>query len=257
MAYLVGAAPFTNVAARFLRGVDLRDVEQGTVSGTALYEVTGFGPLALVGCLELAKGAVGPMLAGRDRPLLAAAAGGAGVVGHDWSPLLGFAGGRGVSVSLGGLLPIAPEGTAVLSAGLIVGRLARETALGCFAAAVALPAILAWRRGWAGLAAGLSYSLPMLCKRLTGNRAPSRDSSPRVYLYRLLFDRDTRVPDQAAPTVGAGASTAGVPTGPSSLPGGSNCGHRRSPSSSSAAWHLGVRWLISTTRRLPTAATAQ
>jgi len=34
LAYLVGAIPFTNVAARWARGVDLRTVGNGTVSAT-------------------------------------------------------------------------------------------------------------------------------------------------------------------------------------------------------------------------------
>ena len=66
--YLAGAVPFSNLTARRTRGVDLRDVGNGTVSGTALYQVAGFGPLALGGVLDVAKGAVGPLLAGRDRP---------------------------------------------------------------------------------------------------------------------------------------------------------------------------------------------
>ena len=58
------------------------------MSGTALYRVAGFTPLAVAGVLDVAKGAVGPLLAGRDRPVLAAVAGGAAVAGHNWSPWL-------------------------------------------------------------------------------------------------------------------------------------------------------------------------
>ena len=46
-AYLLGAIPFSNLFARRLRGIDLRDEGTGTVSGTGLYRVAGFGPLAL------------------------------------------------------------------------------------------------------------------------------------------------------------------------------------------------------------------
>jgi acyl phosphate:glycerol-3-phosphate acyltransferase len=254
---LLGAVPFANVAARLLRNVDLRDVDAGTVSGTALYEVTGFGPLAVVGCVELAKGAAGPLMAGRQRPVLGAIALGAAVVGHDWSPLLGFAGGRGISVGLGGLVPLAPEGSAVLAAGLVIGRLAGETALGCSAAIVTLPAILAWRRGWGGFATGVAVSLPMLLKRVMGNTVPQADAGQRVYLYRLLFDRDTRLKAQAAVAVGAGASTSGTPAGPTTLTGGSLRGRWNSPSGARSARLLGVRWVMRTASRLPNAATPQ
>jgi glycerol-3-phosphate acyltransferase PlsY len=186
-AYFAGALPLSNFAARRLRRVDLRDVGSGTVSGTSLYRVAGFAPLAAVGVLEVAKGTLGPLAAGRSRPALAAIAGGAAVAGHNWSPFLGGAGGRGLSPALGALLVQDPAGTAVLLGGMVAGRLAGETALGCLVAYAALVPVLAARRGRRGALAGAAVLAPMLLKRLTGNApAPSR----RAYLARLLVDRD-------------------------------------------------------------------
>src|SRR5438067_2391695 len=142
VAYLAGAIPFSNLMARGARGVDLRRVGAGTVSGTSLYEVAGFVPLAVAGICDVAKGAVGPALAGPDRPELAAAAAAAGVAGHNWSPFLRGAGGRGISPALGALLVRNWPGTAVLLGGMTAGRLARETALGSFVADVALVPVL-------------------------------------------------------------------------------------------------------------------
>lgn len=190
--YLAGSVPLSQIAALALSGRDLRKVGSGTVSGTNLHQATGFGPLAVVGVLEVAKGAFGPLLAGPDRPYLAAAAGGAAVAGHDWSPFLRFAGGRGISPAMGAGLVVGPEATALLAAGLALGRVAGETGLGCFAAIVLLPLGLAGRRGRAGTAAGLALSLPMLLKRLTGNSSPTPGSPASVYLHRLLLDRDPR-----------------------------------------------------------------
>jgi glycerol-3-phosphate acyltransferase PlsY len=188
--YLAGAMPFSNLTARRTRGVDLRDVGNGTVSGTALYQVAGFGPLALGGVLDVAKGAVGPVLAGRDRPLLAAAAGGAAVAGHNWSVFLGGAGGRGISPAMGALLATAWPGTVVLAVGLASGRLARHTALASFAADLALVPVLARTRGRTGAAAGAAVVLPLLVKRLTGNRPPPSPRRPGWWRSRLLYDRD-------------------------------------------------------------------
>jgi glycerol-3-phosphate acyltransferase PlsY len=120
--FACGAIPFAQLAARIVTGTDLRRYGAGTVSGTALYEVAGFGPLAIAGCLEVAKGGVGPWSAGRSRPILGALAAAAGVTGHNWSPLLGGKGGRGISPSLGATLVMAPEGAAVLVTGLGAGR---------------------------------------------------------------------------------------------------------------------------------------
>ncbi|HEY3702335.1 MAG TPA: glycerol-3-phosphate acyltransferase [Acidimicrobiales bacterium] len=189
-AFLAGSVPFSNLAARRLRGVDLRTTGSGTVSGTSLYRVAGFGPLAVVGCLELAKGAVGPVLAGRRRPELGAGAAGLGVAGHNWSPFLAGAGGRGISPALGGLLVSAPEGTALLAVGLAGGRLSGHTALGSFLAMLGLAPALAATRGRRGAWTGVAIVLPLLAKRLLGNGPPEGRSRLGTYLCRLVLDRD-------------------------------------------------------------------
>ncbi|HLI15642.1 MAG TPA: glycerol-3-phosphate acyltransferase [Acidimicrobiales bacterium] len=188
-AYLAGSVPVANLVARRRAGTDLREVGSGTVSGSALYAVTGFGPLALAGCVELAKGATGPLLAGRERPLLGATSAAAAVVGHNWSPWLGGRGGRGVSLLLGAGLVLAPEGTALLGLGLGLGRIARRTGAGTFVALVLLPLLL-WRsRGRHGALAGAILVAPVLVKRLVGDdgRLPA---TPRRLLRRLVADAD-------------------------------------------------------------------
>lgn len=191
IAFTVGSLPLANLAAARLVGVDLRRVGTGTVSGTSLYEVTSFGPLALVGCLEVAKGAVGPALAGHCRPELGAVAAGLGVAGHNWSPWLKGAGGRGISPALGATAALAPEATVVLSAGLGVGRLAGQTGLGCLVAMVCLVPLLGRTHGRAGWWAGTAVTVPLLAKRVLGNQAPTGPSRGTAYLSRLIFDRDS------------------------------------------------------------------
>jgi glycerol-3-phosphate acyltransferase PlsY len=189
-AFLAGSIPFSNLAARRLKGVDLRTTGSGTVSGTSLYRVAGFGPLAIVGCLELAKGAVGPVLAGRRRPELGAGAAGCSVAGHNWSPFLAGAGGRGISPALGGLLVLAPEGAAVLAVGMAGGRLSGHTALGSFLAMMGLAPALAMTRGRRGAWTGVAIVMPLLAKRLLGNGPPEGRSRLGVYIRRLVLDRD-------------------------------------------------------------------
>ncbi|HML01480.1 MAG TPA: glycerol-3-phosphate acyltransferase [Acidimicrobiales bacterium] len=192
VSYAAGAIPFSGLAARLTAGTDLRQVGTGTVSGTSLYQVAGFGPLALAGSLDVAKGAVGPLLAGRGRPVLGALAAGAAVAGHNWSPLLGGAGGRGISTALGGTMATAPEATVILGGALGVGRLLHQTGFACFLAILALFPVLARRRGLSGLVLAGALALPMLAKRLTGNQlVPDGPDRRRVLLWRLLFDRDS------------------------------------------------------------------
>jgi acyl phosphate:glycerol-3-phosphate acyltransferase len=202
VSFAAGAVPFSGLAARLVAGVDLRTRGSGTVSGTGLYEVSGFGPLAVAGSLDVAKGMVGPVLAGRGRPTLAAVAAGAAIAGHNWSPLMGGAGGRGISPALGATLVTAPEGAAVLAAGLGGGRLVRHTALGCLIALLGLVPVLVHRRGWRGGLLALCVSGPIIAKRVAGNAPPAPNDRWRVLGSRLLFDRDPAPEhaDQAATT---------------------------------------------------------
>ncbi|MHB8467672.1 MAG: glycerol-3-phosphate acyltransferase [Acidimicrobiales bacterium] len=185
--YVIGGVPFANLAARKTRGIDLRDVGTGTVSGTSLYRVAGFGPLAVAGVLEVAKGAPGVLAAGRRRPALAALAGGAAVVGHNWSPFLRGAGGRGLSPAIGALLARRWQGAVILLGGMVGGRMLRQTAVGSLVAQLALVPALAALDGGDGALTGAAVVAPMLVKRVVGN-APA--AGRRVWVRRLLVDRD-------------------------------------------------------------------
>jgi glycerol-3-phosphate acyltransferase PlsY len=207
LAGLAGSIPFSNLAARVRAGVDLRDVGNGTVSGTALFGVAGFGPLAVAGLCDVAKGAVGPLLAGRDRPAVAALATGASVAGHNWSPWLRGAGGRGISPALGALVIRDWPGTVTLAIGLAAGRLAKHTGLGSFLADVALVPVLHRTKGRAGAMIGLAVVVPLLAKRLMGNRRPDRPA-PGVYLHRLVFDDDPPAKARSTPSAVSAASRA-------------------------------------------------
>ena len=188
LAFLAGSIPFSNIAAKLLRGVDLRTVGSGTVSGTSLFRVAGFPALAVAGVFDVAKGALGPALAG-DRATLAAVAGGLAVVGHNWSPFLRGAGGRGVAPAVGALLVQAWPGAVLLLVGLVVGKMFRNTGLGGFVAEVLLTPFLAVLGGAAGGLLGAMIALPMLAKRVTGNGRPVPDNA-RSYMVRLLYDRE-------------------------------------------------------------------
>jgi glycerol-3-phosphate acyltransferase PlsY len=188
LSFLSGAVPFSNIAARSVRGVDLREVGGGTVSGTALYRVAGFWPLAVAGILDVAKGSIGPLVAG-DRTVVAAIAGGLAVAGHNWSPFLRGAGGRGVAPALGALLVTAWPGAILLLVGLLAGKFFHNTGMGGFVAELALtPALAVWG-GEVGALAGACIAVPMLAKRVLGNSRPTSERR-RVYLHRLLYDRD-------------------------------------------------------------------
>ncbi|MHB1447016.1 MAG: glycerol-3-phosphate acyltransferase [Acidimicrobiales bacterium] len=227
LAYLAGAVPFSNLLAGRLAGVDLRRFGNGTVSGTSLYKVSGFRALATAGVLDICKGASVPLLArrlaaGRHQPPapealgpttaagtavtaggrgaagtmwrapsgLESAAAGLVVAGHNWSPYLDGAGGRGIAPSIGAYLVVAPEGAVLLLGGLTVGRLVHHSGIGTLVGQLAVIPVLRATRGRQGALAGVAVVVPMLAKRVMGNSRPA-SQSPIVYLARLLFDRDS------------------------------------------------------------------
>lgn len=236
--FAAGSVPVSNITAVRLTGTDLRTVGTGTASGSALYEVAGFGPLAVAGLAEVAAGALGPLLAARlavparpgtarpgpagpgatgpaepapagsapagsgatgpaepaarpacSKPVIMTAAGAAAIAGHNFSPFLRGAGGRGLAPALGATLVLAPEATGVLLAGLAGGRVLRRTGLGCFLAYLAIPAVLFRTRSRAGLAQAAAIIAPLVLKRILGNE-PAGARRARVCLRRLVFDHD-------------------------------------------------------------------
>ena len=190
LAFLVGAIPFSQIVARAARGADLRRHGAGTVSGTGVYEVAGAGPLVVAGVLDVAKGAAAPLMAWEGpHSYTAAVAAGCAVLGHNWSPFLRGAGGRGVSVALGSTAVVAWPGAVVLTLGLGLGRLAGATGLGCFLSYAALAPVLWATSGGTGLVLAGSLLTPIIAKRLAGN-GPTHRAGVRTYLARLLYDRE-------------------------------------------------------------------
>lgn len=189
VAFVAGSIPFSNLGAHLTRGVDLRRVGSGTVSGTALYRVAGLPPLMIAGILDVAKGTVGPLLAGGDHATLAAFAGGLAVVGHNWSPFLRGAGGRGIAPTLGALLVQAWPGTVLMLGALVAGKAFRQTGLGGFVGEVLLVPVLGLLDGGAGALVGAAVVVPMLVKRVLGNGPPAQ-AGIRPYVTRLLYDRE-------------------------------------------------------------------
>jgi glycerol-3-phosphate acyltransferase PlsY len=202
VAYAAGSIPFSNIAARRRAGVDLRDVGHGTVSGTSLHQVAGFGPLVVAGLCDVAKGSIGPLLLW-DHTVPMAVAGAFALVGHNWSIFLRGAGGRGISTAMGALAVIAWPGAILLLAGLAFGRLLGETAIGSLVSQALLVPVLA---AWAGAAGAIAASVilvPMWGKRLAGNRWPPDGPMASTLLARWVLDRDSWAKPADPTTTGA------------------------------------------------------
>ncbi len=197
--YFWGAVPTAYLVARYSKGIDIRDFGSGNVGATNVMTHIGWWHGFLQGTFDcLAKGALPVVLAQLlDQSLTVQAASGlVAIAGHNWSPYIGFTGGRGVATAIGVLLGsmMWPEFFVVT---LVLGGIGRvlfkDTGLWTFISLLALP-ILAYLVDrppefiWMTIGIGVL----LISKRLTANWEPptSEYALPKVLLYRVLWDRD-------------------------------------------------------------------
>ncbi len=111
LAFLVGAIPWGYFAGKVGRGIDLRNVGSGGTGATNVLRTLGARASVVVAILDVAKGllpVVFARAAGFD-PAWTAAAAVAAVVGHCWSPFIGFKGGKGVATGAGAVAGLFPQ----------------------------------------------------------------------------------------------------------------------------------------------------
>ncbi|MBI3160515.1 MAG: glycerol-3-phosphate acyltransferase [Chloroflexi bacterium] len=129
LGYLLGSIPFTQLVARWRKGLDLRTVGSGNVGGMNTIQNVGLFWGLLAGTLDVAKGFAAIAL---TQALGAPApwhlwAGLAAVAGHNWPVWLRFRGGKGIAVTMGlGAYVAFPEMLAGFLLGLLVLKLTRN-----------------------------------------------------------------------------------------------------------------------------------
>ena len=149
-AFFVGAVPFALLVVRLLKGIDVRTVGSGNVGATnasrAFASKGGrIGAFLLIYLLDAGKGFLPALLAPRcvdaDVQLVAVLAGAAAVLGHVFTPFLGFRGGKGVATATGVLLALDWQVTLIALAVFFVVRWGTgQVFWGSLALGLALPA---------------------------------------------------------------------------------------------------------------------
>jgi glycerol-3-phosphate acyltransferase PlsY len=155
LGYLLGSIPTAYLATRLATGKDVRRLGGGNVGGLNVFREVGFLPAAVVGIVDVAKGAaavaIAQWLLAVSPPFVLAAAL-AAVVGHNWMVWLKFSGGKGMGAAIGGLavlLPLYgyPIGLAFFFAVVLIPFvITRNVALSLGVGLIALPFI-----GWLGM----------------------------------------------------------------------------------------------------------
>ena len=127
--YLLGSIPFAYVAARRLRGVDIRTIGDRNSGAANAWRLLGVRAGLAVFIADMGKGAAAVLAAqavigGQAAPL---AAGLAVIAGHNWPVYLGFRGGRGAAPLVGVLIALwPPAGLSVAAASAIPLALTRR-----------------------------------------------------------------------------------------------------------------------------------
>ena len=190
LAFLLGSIPFGVIIAK-AKGVNIRDHGSGNIGATNVLRVIGkkYGITCLL--LDALKGFIPVMLAvnliqiaGRENQLQLAALDPlalilpaaqqfkgqlihvltalAAVLGHNYSPWVGFKGGKGIATSAGVLLALMPAGIGLLVVvWLIAFGISRYVSLASIIAAAALPLITIYGSWFHGRIADGTWNKPL------------------------------------------------------------------------------------------------
>jgi len=204
VSYLVGALPVSYFAAKFFKGIDLRQYGTGQVGAGNLWRMTSWKIGIAVIIFDLGKGAV-MMVIARAMGLTPGEqliVGLAAIIGHNWPAFLRFNGGRGIATTTGVLI-IAPiisnlsPWVPVVFLAIALGGLAvlHSTPVPVLLGAVAVPVTSWWLQEPTSVTiVYLAILLVIIIKRITAPNSTDAATLTRgqILLNRLLFDRDIR-----------------------------------------------------------------
>jgi len=144
--YLLGSFPSAYIAARLVKGKDIREIGEGNMGALNAMRGVGFLPGLLVFVADVLKGAAAVILAKSlgALPLAVFLAGTAAVAGHSWPVFRHFKGGRGGATAYGVLAGLAPlPGVIVFFIMLLTMMLTSNARLSLMAGFIAMP-VLMW-----------------------------------------------------------------------------------------------------------------
>jgi len=145
VAFLIGSVPTGYLMGR-AKGVDIRKSGSGNIGATNVFRILGKGPGFIVFAIDALKGFAACRFLGigvepGSVELVAMVSGFCAILGHNYTPWLGFKGGKGIATSFGVLLGLTPLGLLItLHTWIFVLYLSRYVSLASVVAALVLPA---------------------------------------------------------------------------------------------------------------------
>ena len=193
--YLLGSVPTAYLAARWMRGIDIRQRGSGQVGGSNVWHSVSRRVGVVVAVADIAKGAVAVLVArvfglGIEWQMVA---GLSAIAGHNWSVFLRFGGGRGIATLGGVILVMAPWETVVFAVFVALGMLLRIVPVSILLGVASLPvASRLFGEPSSVVLGGIVMLLLVAAKRVVPKRKWPSSGRGKVLMYRLLFDRDIR-----------------------------------------------------------------
>ena len=151
LAYLVGSFPTSIVVGRMINRIDIREYGSKNAGGTNVFRVLGWKPGLFVAVVDVGKGIVATILIAKiridpisfDYTLVQIMAGLSAVIGHIWTVLAKFKGGKGVATAGGMLIALYPWAALICFIIFVTMLLTtRYVSVGSMTAAAALPLVL-------------------------------------------------------------------------------------------------------------------
>jgi acyl phosphate:glycerol-3-phosphate acyltransferase len=156
LSFIAGSFPTAVVVSRQFFGFDIRERGSGNMGSTNAFRVLGAKWGTVVQIVDILKGVLAVTVIAylfhgeqipfpnytpfQDMTLVRVICGIAAVMGHIWSPFVGFKGGKGINTAAGMLLGVAPvEVAVILGIFIITVGLSGYISLGSVFAAMALP----------------------------------------------------------------------------------------------------------------------
>lgn len=186
-AFLLGSIPFGLLIAK-AKGIDIRQHGSGNIGATNVLRVVGkkYGITCLI--LDALKGLIPTIVAisvirfvgmknpmsidalapyAREFPILTAQifqvlTGLCAILGHNYSPWVGFKGGKGIATSAGVLIALMPAAVVILIiVFLIVFLISKYVSLASIVAAAVLPLVTLWGSWFHGKIADGTWNKPL------------------------------------------------------------------------------------------------
>ena len=112
ISYFIGSLPTGYLAAKFVKGIDIRTIGSGSIGATNVRRLLGQGWAVFVALVDMLKGALALLLAAHagtaSSPELLALSAFAVVIGHNYPIWLKFKGGKGVATTYGTMFFVWP-----------------------------------------------------------------------------------------------------------------------------------------------------